>query len=148
MKKNIGIIFTWPWGMEIPEGEVLRRLQVAATNIGVNLVSITKEGYLVDENLYKTDRRVDPQTLEFVISMHYEDLKLLDVFHYHTAWIPPDIMLQNAQCSLLAQNMASNDDFLIYDDGGMRDFIQAFVYKPLDLKNASSLTASFPKTMM
>ena len=148
MKKNIGIIFTWPWGLEIPEGEVLRRLQVAATNIGVNLVSITKEGYLVDENLYKTDRRVDPQTLEFVISMHYEDVKLLDAFHYHTAWIPPDIMLQNAQCSLLAQNMASNDDFLIYDDGGMRDFIQAFVYKPLDLKNASSLTASFPKTMM
>ena len=147
--KNIGIICTWPWGVVNAESEVICRMKVAAQRIGANLIVITKEGYLVDESFHKTENRVDENTLDFIISMHYEDVKLLDVFHYHTVWNPPNIMLQYEAHPIYAQNMASNDDFLIYDDGGMKNYIQSLLDgKALDLETVSSLTASFSETML
>lgn len=147
--KKIGVICTWPWGVVNAESEVICRLKVAAANLGIQLVCMTKEGYLVDDKFNKTKERVDEKTLEFIISMHYEDVKLLDAFHYHTVWNPPNIMLQYDVHPMLARNIATNDDFLIYDDGGMSNYIQSLLgEKQLDLDMASSLTASFPETMM
>ena len=149
MKKNIGIICTWPWGVVNAESEVICRMKVAAERIGINLVCMTKEGNLVDETFTKTDKWVDASSLDFVISLHYEDIKMLDVFHYHAVWNPPNIMLQYKTYPLYARNMASHDDYLAYDDGGMKDFFQSLLGgQPLDLTHPSSLTASFSETMM
>ncbi len=149
MKKNIAIICTWHWGTLNAETEFICRLKVAAQNIGIKLFVITKEGYLVDEDFTKTEQRVDPFALDFVIAMHYEDVKLLDTFYYNTIWIPLDIMIRDIHYQHWIQNLLCNDDFLIYDEGGMRDYITAFLHhKALDLKEASLLTPSVPQSMM
>ena len=149
MKKNIGIICTWPWGVLNAETEFICRLRVAAQNIGVRLFVITKEGYLVDEDFTKTEQRVDPCALDFVIAMHHEDVKLLDAFYYNTIWLPLDILINDVQYPRWVQNITCNDDFLIYDEGGMRDYILTFLQnKSLDLQNASLLTPSVSESMM
>ncbi|MBQ6534344.1 MAG: hypothetical protein IJI37_04170, partial [Opitutales bacterium] len=146
-KIRIGIICTWPWGVKNAESEVINRMRVAAENIGAELVCITKEGFLVDGDCAKTDIKIDYKTLNFVISMHYEDVKMTDVFHYHTLWNPPKITLQYDLYHLYAKNIASHDDYLIYDDGGMSDHLKTVLAdRPRDLAGASSLTASFSKT--
>ena len=147
--KSIAIICTWPWGILNAETEFICRLKAAARHIGISLSVITKEGYLVDEDFTKTEQRIDPRTLDFVIAMHYEDVKLLDTFYYNTVWIPLDIMIRNAQYPRWVQNLLCNDDFLIYDEGGMRDYMLTFLQnKSLDLNHASLLTPSVSETMM
>lgn len=147
--KKIGIICTWPWGLVNAESEVTCRMKEAARNINVELIPITKDGYLVDSKFNKTKDRVNEKDLDFVITMRYEDVKMLDVFHYHAVWNPPNIFLQYDAYPIYARNIATNDDFLAYDDGGMKEYFHSLVGEnTLDFENVSSLTASFPKTMM
>lgn len=49
----------------------------------------------------------------------------------------------------MTNNYLSNDDFLIYDSGGMRNHLQAILMnKPRNIKGASILTGSFPTSEM
>lgn len=148
MKKiRFGVIDTWPWGVKNAESEVINRMKVAAENIGAELICVTKEGFLVDEHFQRTDERIDPSALDFILSMHYEDIKMQDAFHYHVLWNPPKITLQYDLYHLYAKNIASHDDYLIYDDGGMSNHLKTLLSDhPRDLSDASSLTASFSKT--
>ena len=146
-KVKFAIIDTWPWGVKNAESEVINRMKVAAENIGAELICVTKEGFLVDEHFQKTNEKVDSSELDFVLSMHYEDIKMQDAFHYHILWNPPKITLQYDLYHLYAKNIASHDDYLIYDDGGMSFHLKTLLSDhPRDLANASSLTASFSKT--
>ena len=144
---NIGIICTWPWGVKNAESEVILRMQTACNNIGANLFCITKEGFIVDENFSKTTQKFDVNTLDFLITMHYEDFKMLDCFTYHALWNPPKITLQYSLYPLYMKNIATNDDFLIYDKGGMSNHLKSILIdNPRNLDGASSLTASFSYT--
>lgn len=141
---KFAVVVTWPWGVKNAESEVINRMKFAAANIGAELVCITKEGFIVNEDFRKTEKKVDVNSLDFVITLHYEDIKLQDVFYYHTLWNPPKITLQYPLYHVYAKNIASNDDFLIYDDGGMSDHLKSILSdKPRVLEGASSLTASF-----
>jgi hypothetical protein len=98
-------------------------------------------------NFNKRIRKVDVQDLEFVISMHYEDLKMLDVFHYHLLWNPLKITLQYPLYHLYSKNIISHDDYLIYDDGGMSNHLKMMLSEhPRDLKVPSVLTPSFSRS--
>ena len=146
-KVKFAVIDTWPWGVKNAESEVINRMKVATENIGAELVCITKEGFIVDNDFQKTDKKIDASTLDFILSMHYEDVKMQDAFHYHTLWNPPKITLQYPLYHLYSKNIASHDDYLIYDDGGMSDHLKTLLSDhPRDLAEASSLTASFSKT--
>lgn len=146
-KVKFAVIDTWPWGVKNAESEVINRMKVAAENIGAELVCITKEGFVVDDNFQKTEEKIDASTLDFVLSMHYEDIKMQDAFHYHTLWNPPKITLQYPLYHLYSKNIASHDDYLIYDDGGMSDHLKTILSgNPRNLNEASSLTASFSKS--
>lgn len=67
-----------------------------------------------------TDEFADADELDFVISTHYETHKTLDQFYYHALWNPPEIPLNLSDYDTrITSNYMMNDDFLIYDDGGM-----------------------------
>ena len=149
MPKNnkYAIVYTWPGSNTNAESEVIRRMLVAAENVGIKFDVVSKEGFLLDSGFNKTEESIHDGDYEFMITLHYDDVKMWDSFHYHTLWNPPLISLQYSQYPNIIKNIISNDDFLIYDDGGMSDHLQAMLIDtPRDLKGASSLTASFPAT--
>lgn len=90
MAKAFAIIHTWP-DLKNAEYEVLQRLLAAAENIGRPVVVIDNDGVV----LWAT-KGVDaapgislsPGTVEFVISLHFESPRVVDVYSYYALWQP------------------------------------------------------------
>lgn len=141
---TIGVVYTWPGAEPNAEAEFLYRL--LSTKIdNFKIVPISVGGFILNNKLQLTTKKLTDNCFNFIISIHYEDVKMLDNFYYHTVWNPPENTLQYAQYPFLMENIISNDDFLIYDDGGMSNHLKAMLIdSPRNLDDASSLTASFP----
>ena len=143
--KTIGMIYTFPGG-ESAEKELALRFKKAFDNIGYKLIVINS-GHVLDEDTNKTHKIIHDHDLKFVITTHFLDYKLLDTFHYHVVWNPPEIPTVLDGYRAYIDNYISNDDFLIYDDGGMTDHLQSvLIDDPRDLEDASCLVGSFPKS--
>lgn len=141
----IGIVNPWP-GDESAEAEVLTRIQRAAKENDIGYVMMDNFGHLLDSNQRATKELVDPERLSFVITTHYETPKILNAFYYHTLWNPPEIPLNlDYYTDRVTNQYIMNDDFLIYDTGGMSNHLRSMLMNcPRTLKGASMLTASFP----
>jgi hypothetical protein len=127
------------------ELELVMRIQKAAENIGHKCYALSNEGYLLDEEQKITKKSINPQDLEFVITTHYLTMKTMDAFYYHTLWNPPEIPLGSTDYWNNAQNYLMNDDYLIYDTGGMSGHLKGILMnKPRDLDDTSTLVGSFP----
>lgn len=149
MKDKIAIIYTWPGSNVNAEVEVIRRFKVALDAISQPFDVISKEGHILDDQFKYTKQKITPDNYKFMLSLHYDDIKLLDIFSYHTLWNPPYILLQYQHYKKIIKQLLSNDDFLVYDDGGMSDHLASMLDTvSLDLMNASSLTASFPASVL
>lgn len=147
---TIGIVNPWP-GDKSAEAEVLSRMKVGAEEVGLGYVMLDNFGHILEEDTQKaTDKYVDPQTLQFIITTHYDTEKTIDSFYYHTLWNPPEIPLNLPDYDIrVSNNYLMNDDYLIYDFGGMKNHLRTILdNKPRTIEGASSLTASFPKCRM
>ena len=143
---TIGVVNPWP-GDRSAEAEVLSRMKAAAEDIGLGYVMLDNFAHILDENTQKpTADQVDPHALEFVITTHYDSEKTVDAFYYHTLWNPPEIPLNLPDYDTrVTNNYLMNDDYLIYDFGGMSNHLKGILMnKPRTLADASQLTASFP----
>ncbi|MBC8131298.1 MAG: hypothetical protein H7Y08_13365, partial [Rhizobiaceae bacterium] len=83
---------TWP-DVKNAEFEVLQRLSAAARNIGAVMIATDNNGY----PLWSSDDRpldrfapIDPGTVDFMISLHFESPRLIDVHSYYALWQPLD----------------------------------------------------------
>lgn len=147
---TMGIINPWP-GDKSAEAEVLSRLKVGAEDIGLGYVMLDNYGHILENDTQKaTAQYVNPDNLQFAMTTHYDSEKTVDAFHYHTLWNPPEIPLNLPDYDTrVTNNYLMNDDFLIYDFGGMSNHLRGILSnKPRTLEGASSLTASFPKSKM
>lgn len=146
---NIGFINPWP-GDVSAEFEVLERLKQAARDIGINCTLLDDYGFILDENQKKTMKKIDSKKLDFVITTHYESHKSIDSFYYHTLWNPPEIPLNlDYYYNKVTNNYIMNDDYLIYDSGGMTNHLKSMLLrKERTLEDASMLTASCPESSM
>lgn len=145
-----GIINPWP-GDKSAEAEVLTRMKRAAKENHIGYIMLDNFGHVLNEDDQKaTTQYVNAKELDFVITTHYESPKILDAFHYHTVWNPPEIPLNlDYYTERVTNNYLMNDDYLIYDNGGMSNHLRGILMnKPRALEGASSLTASFPKSAM
>lgn len=144
--KKIAFIYTWPnTPFKNAEYEVLKRVELAAKNIGQKVDIISSNGYLLDSEYYETEQRVVEDNYEFMVSVHYDDIKKLDIFSYYTLWVPPEISLQYSVYPRIKKNIMSNDDYLIYDDGGQSDHLKTILMdSPRQLENCSELYATPP----
>lgn len=145
----IGIINPWP-GDKSAEAEVLTRFKRAADENDIQCVYLDNFGHILDNKQRATAQYIDAKNVSFILTTHYETPKVLDAFHYHTLWNPPEIPMNLEYYTERVTNQyIMNDDFLIYDSGGMSNHLKSMLMNcPRTLEGASSLTASFPKSAM
>lgn len=148
-KPVMGIINPWP-GDQSAEAEVLTRFKRAAEENELEYIMLDNFGHVLDNEQHMTNALVDEERLSFVLTTHYETPKVLNAFYYHTLWNPPEIPLNlDYYTKRVTDNYIMNDDFLVYDSGGMSNHLRSMLMNcPRTLEGASSLTASFPASAM
>ncbi len=147
---TIGVVNPWP-GDQSAEAEVLNRMKAAADDVGLHCVMLDNFAHILDQDTQKpTKAYIEPEELEFVITTHYDSEKTVDAFYYHTVWNPPEIPLNLPDYDTrVTNNYLMNDDYLIYDFGGMSNHLKGILLnKPRTIQGASSLTASFPMSKL
>lgn len=134
--------------MDTAETELLARTVKAADNIGFKCVMLSDFGQILDETQHATKEYVQADSLDYVMTTHYESNKTVDSYYYHLLWNPPDISLNTAYYEeKVLDNYIMNDDYLIYDFGGMSNHLKSMlINKPRTLENASTFVGSFPKS--
>jgi hypothetical protein len=139
-----GIIDTWPGGPSA-EREVIARIERAAQAIGVSCVPLSCDGAILDSDHRPTGSRVDPNDLLFIVTVHYEDPKLLDCFYYSTLWNPPGIPLRLSYYDRLLDNYLMADDYLLHDSAAIRNHLSSVLLSsPRDIEGCSGLLPSCP----
>lgn len=152
-KRNVrpafGIVNPWPGSMSA-EFEVLARIKRAAEENDIDCIMLSNFGHVLDEKQKQTEEFVEPSSVDFVITTHYDSPKTMDSFHYHTLWNPPEIPLNLSDYyDRVTDNYIMNDDFLIYDSGGMSNHLKCMLMNsPRDIEGSSQLVASFPESAM
>lgn len=147
---HMGIVNPWP-GDKSAESEIVMRMQQAAWNIGLGYTILDNFGHVLDQETQKrTLDIVNSDELDFVITTHYDSHKSVDSFYYHALWNPPEIPLNlEDYTERVTNNYISNDDYLIYDSGGMSNHLRTILMnKPRSIEDASLLTGSFPTSVM
>ena len=146
---TMGVINPWP-GDVSGEMEVVARIKQAADNIGIGCILLDNYGCVLDGQQQKTDRYIRPEEIDFAITTQYETHKAIDAFYYHALWNPPEIPLNLDYYYIkVTDNFLMNDDYLIYDSGGMTNHLKSVLYrKKRDLTGASMLTASCPESLV
>lgn len=146
---TFGVINPWPGDMSA-ENEVIARLKQTAADLGAKCIALDNFGCVLDNNMNKTNTYLDGTELDFVITTHYETPKLLDTFYYHAVWNPPEIPLNlDYYYTAVTNNYLMNDDYLIYDNGGMTDHLKCILKnRERNITEASMLVASCPKSFM
>ena len=146
--KKIALVYSFP-GILSAEKELCTRFKVAAKNIGYEIVVIDNSGFILDDDMNKTSQQLPDEDSLFVINMHFFDLKLRDNFYYYTVWNPPEIPLSIGDNISNINNVISNDDYLIYDNGSMSDHLKTMLIDDKrNIKDSSCLLGSFPKSVM
>jgi len=86
------VFHTWP-GIKNAEYEIIQRIIQAAENIGVEVYVVDNDGYLVDSDESESgqpSKRIGRDDCEFVLSLHFESPRLLDLYSYAALWNPID----------------------------------------------------------
>lgn len=127
------------------EYECLKRIEIAAKNTNLPIDIISKNGYYLDEEYYETTKRVKESDYEFMVSVHYDDIKFLDIFMYYTLWVPPEIAMRYDFYNQIKKNVLFNDDYIVHDLGGMSGHLKTLLWDTgRSLDGATSLTAAPP----
>ena len=144
-KPVIGIANPWPEDVSA-EAEVITRIKRTAEENQIKCVLLDGVGHILNDKQGQTKDFVKDEDISFVITTHYECAKLRNIFYYNPLWNPPEIPLNLSDYATRVTNQfMMNDDFLIYDDGGMSNHLRSILMNcPRTLEGASALTASFP----
>lgn len=92
VRPTFGVLHTWP-GVKNAEYEVIQRIIRASENIGVNVLIVDNDGYVVDTGEHQEldrGRQITRSDCSFVLSLHFESPRLLDIFTYAALWNPLD----------------------------------------------------------
>ena len=88
----MAIISTWP-DTKNAEFEVIERLVAAARNIGADVFVIDDDGYVLSSTApdsVPAGRRITQADCDFVISLHFQSPRSVDIYSYVTLWNPPE----------------------------------------------------------
>lgn len=144
-KPVIGIANPWPEDVSA-EAEVITRIKRTAEENGIECVLLDGFGHILNDKQGQTKKIIKDEDLSFIITTHYECAKVRNVFYYNPLWNPPEIPLNLSDYATRVTNQfMMNDDFLIYDNGGMSNHLRSMLMNcPRTIEGASALTASFP----
>jgi hypothetical protein len=102
---------TWPETRNA-EFEVLQRLAIAARNIGATMIAVDNDGRPLWANRpmwLDKSKPIDPTGIEFMISLHFESPRLLDIYSYYALWQPLDFYFQFGYEASLEKMLSHND---------------------------------------
>lgn len=108
---TIYIPHTWP-EIRNAEFEVLQRVAIAAANIGVRMVAIDNDGRPLWANQkisLDKSQRVEPRASDFMISLHFESPKLIDIYSYYALWQPLQFYHQFGYSQSVEKVITHND---------------------------------------
>ncbi len=109
LKGTFGVVKLWP-NMQVAEDEVIARLKVAASKIGVQCLEITPDGKYLNSSKYATREEMD-----FAIHLHFETPKAYDLHSFVALWNPLEfyfIMRPGVGYRPYSENLITHDDFL------------------------------------
>ena len=95
-RATIVVPLTWP-DIRNAEYEVIERLCRAAANIGSRILVTDNDGYPIrssDGRAVDPARRVGPDEADFMVSLHFESPRLIDLYSYYAVWQPIDFYFQ------------------------------------------------------
>lgn len=128
MKKKIGIVSPW-LGLRNAEFEVKKRIKSAAHQIGAEVIILDNYGRILDEDHNLTNRIIDSNKLDLVLSLHYESPKFLDTFYYGVLWNPPGYVIEYNKKFKAIENCNMYDAFLSYSSEKMHRFSKSTFYQ-------------------
>ena len=91
-RATIAVPLTWP-EIRNAEYEVIKRFCNAAERIGSRIIVTDNNGYPVwssDDAPVDKTRQLGPDDVDFMISLHFESPRLIDVPSYYAIWQPVD----------------------------------------------------------
>jgi len=89
-KGVFGIILPWP-ELKNAEYEVVMRFAATARDGGYHMLVLDREGYPVVPGVdtdMRAKKRIDFNSLDFVISLHFQSPRIYDCFTYSALWNP------------------------------------------------------------
>ncbi len=118
---KFGVVKLWP-GIKVAEDEVIARLKVAATKLGLTCYEVTPDGRLLDS----PNVRMTQKDLDFVIHLHFETPKAYDIFSFVALWNPLQFYHDYLEGAYrrLTDNILSHDDFLSCGSGSADDHVR------------------------
>src|ERR1700761_1695976 len=105
------VAHTWP-DLKNAEYEVLQRLAIAARNIGATMIAVDDDGRPLWSNQRLSldkSKPIDPTEVDFMISLHFQSPKLIDVYSYYALWQPLDFYFQFDYEQSLQKLLSHND---------------------------------------
>lgn len=105
MRKRIAVIDQWP-DRPNAEKECVERIRRAGTSLGCEVVVIDKLGRVIGSG-----EEVTRDTVDFVLSLHYETPKCFDVHSYVALWNPIEFYFWWGY-RRTAAHLATHDDFI------------------------------------
>ena len=111
--RAFAILHTWP-DIKNAEYEVVQRIVSAGLNIGAEVFVIDNDGYPLwasDRVISRASPRLTAADCDYMISLHFESPKLIDIPSYTALWNPPKFYdVFGYQQSV--EKLASHDDVL------------------------------------
>jgi hypothetical protein len=111
-KHAFAIVHTWP-EIKNAEYEIIQRVIKAADNIGATVYVVDDNGYHLHSNrrLVEKSERIQQGDCDFLISLHFESPRLLDIFSYAALWNPLNFYSMFGYHSSI-EKLASHNDVL------------------------------------
>ncbi len=144
---KFAVVMPWP-GMKNAEYEFIEKLKRATETIGHELVVISNDGKIVENNRYLTKKIIKPSDIEFVLSLHYTTPKMVDSFYYYALWNPPLYMLSSPDMQSYYNNTVMIDDFIGYESVGILDHTSTIVANTNHTLDYQLFTTSVPESLI
>ncbi len=118
---KIAIVNQWP-DQPNAEREVIKRIEASAEALGAEVMVIDSLGYEIT-----TGKEIGPDSVDFVINLHFETPKCYDAYSYVALWNPLDFYFSWGY-DRFSKHLASHNDFLSCSSPWADDHIKRLIH--------------------
>jgi len=119
---RFAVVKLWP-EIKTAEDECIARLKIAAAAIGVECFEVNADG----SHLNAPELRVSPETVDFVLHLHYDTPKLYDAFSLVALWNPTQFYHEWGY-QRTSRNLITHDDFVSCNSRAADDHVARMVH--------------------
>lgn len=119
---RFGVVKLWP-EIKNAEDECIARLKIAAASLGLECIEVNGDGTLLTD----PGNRITPDSLDFVVHLHYDTPKNYDAFSFVALWNPIKFYEEwgYQRCS---RNLTTHDDFISCSSDAADDHVRRMIH--------------------